>query len=199
MHETSPASPSPDRFRRVAVAIRRDQRPRLGRVLVRLVPSLVLLTATVVLANCTSDDSERAVEAAPADAPAFAIAELGAASGSQASGSIIFTAVDDGLLLSVEAKGLGEGGSHGFHIHEVGDCTAPDATSAGGHFDPDGTKLGDLENLVTGPDGSSFVDVRAPGLTLWGSTDVTGRSVVIHDADDPDIRIACGVIEAIGR
>ena len=137
------------------------------------------------------------IEPPPADAPAFATVTLLPASGSDAAGTIIFTAVAEGLQLSIEATGLGEG-SHGFHVHEFGDCSAPDASSAGGHFDPDGTKLGDLENLVTGPDGSSFIDLVAPGLTLWGETDVADRSVVIHDPDDPEIRIACGVIEAIG-
>src|SRR5262249_40989144 len=29
-------------------------------------------------------------------------------------------------------------GAHGFHIHAKGDCSAPDFSSAGGHFNPTG-------------------------------------------------------------
>lgn len=137
----------------------------------------------------------------PPDVPdgeaTLATASLLPSSGSDAQGLVAFDPVDGGLIVSVEATGLG-GGRHGIHIHENGDCSALDASSAGEHFDPDGNKLGDLEDVISDEAGAAFVDVLADGLGLWGDTSVIGRSIVIHSADDPDVRVACGVIEAAG-
>lgn len=131
----------------------------------------------------------------PPDTPSLATATLVATSGSQVEGRVIFDPIEGGLIIRVEATGLGEG-VHGMHVHEVGDCSSSDGTSAGPHFDPDGNKLGDLDSIEGDPAGEAFVDVLAPGLTLWGETDVIGRSIVLHDPEDADVRIACGLIEA---
>lgn len=130
----------------------------------------------------------------PDGAPALASASLVPASGSDAQGLIVFDPIEDGLIVSVEATGL-DGGEHGMHIHEVGDCSALDASSAGDHFDPDGSKLGDLTAIESDEAGSAFVDVVASDLALWGDNDIVGRAIVIHSSEDPDVRIACGVIE----
>ena len=105
-------------------------------------------------------------------------------------------------------------GEHGFHIHEKGDCSAPDASSAGGHFNP-ATKahaardaaerhVGDLGNLKADPYGmarANFVDTQ---LALDGPNSIVGKAVIIHqNADDFTTqptgnaggRLACGVIE----
>src|SRR5215475_15605340 len=50
-------------------------------------------------------------------------------------GTVTFTKVADGVRVEGEVTGLTPG-SHGFHIHEKGDCSAPDAISAGGHYNP---------------------------------------------------------------
>lgn len=131
---------------------------------------------------------------APAGAPTAASANLVPASGSDAHGLVIFDPIDDGIIISVEATGL-DPGEHGLHIHEVGDCSALDASSAGAHFDPDGNKAGDLTPIDSDEAGTAFVDVVADGLGLWGDNDIVGRSIVIHSAEDPEVRIACGVIE----
>ena len=64
-----------------------------------------------------------------------AVAVLAPASGSSVAGTVTFTKVDGGLKIVADVTGL-KPGEHGFHIHEFGDCTAPDAKSAGGHFNP---------------------------------------------------------------
>ena len=52
-------------------------------------------------------------------------------------GVVSFTQTGDKVRVVAEVSGL-TAGAHGFHIHEKGDCSAPDGTSAGGHFNPGG-------------------------------------------------------------
>ena len=105
-------------------------------------------------------------------------------------------------------------GPHGFHVHEKGDCSAPDATSAGGHFNPDGKPhghpshgphhLGDMPMLEADGGGNATLKAFLPGLALGGGpTGLAGRAVVVHAAVDDfksqpagnsGARIACGVI-----
>lgn len=139
--------------------------------------------------------------------------------GSGVTGELTFDPDGDALRLHGEVRGLKAGSVHGFHVHEVGDCSAPDATSAGGHFNPDQMQhgdrqtagphhAGDMPNLTAGEDGIGQVDVRLDGLQIDGdaSHDVVGRAVIVHaQADDyatqptgnAGARIACGVVELV--
>ena len=139
--------------------------------------------------------------------------------GSGVTGELTFDPDGDALRLHGEMRGLKAGSVHGFHVHEVGDCSAPDATSAGGHFNPDQMQhgdrqsegphhAGDMPNLTAGEDGVGQVDVRLDGLQIDGdaSHDVVGRAVIVHaQADDyatqptgnAGARIACGVVELV--
>src|SRR5688500_3413871 len=72
--------------------------------------------------------------AAIVDESGAATATLAATQGSTASGTATFkSAGKDGVQLNVEVNGLKPGAPHGIHVHEKGDCSAPDATSAGPH------------------------------------------------------------------
>ena len=139
--------------------------------------------------------------------------------GSGVSGELVFDPDGNALRLHGEVRGLAPGSVHGFHLHETGDCSAPDATSAGGHFNPDQMQhgdrrtdgphhAGDMPNLTAGEDGVGQVDVRLDGLQIDGdaSHDVVGRAVIVHaQADDyatqptgnAGARIACGVVELV--
>lgn len=131
------------------------------------------------------------------------------------SGSLAVTADAGVVRLSGQLSGLVPNQEHGFHIHETGDCSAPDASSAGPHFNPtnqphgqpDGSThhAGDLFNVKADAQGVAMVDVRSSGLTLGdgAATDIMGRSVVVHAMPDDYFtqpsgasgdRIACGVI-----
>jgi Cu-Zn family superoxide dismutase len=146
-------------------------------------------------------------------APA-ASATLAGRSGSAVSGSVNFVEVAGGVKIEAQVAGLTPG-EHGFHVHEVGDCSAPDATSAKGHFNPTGMAHGkhdnavhhggDMPNLVANTQGEAHYSVELKGMSLIGANSVIGRSVVIHaDPDDYQSqpagnsgkRIACGVIAA---
>ena len=143
-----------------------------------------------------------------------ASAELLARSGSMVSGTVSFSESDGRLRVEAKVAGLTPG-EHGFHVHEAGDCSAPDASSAKGHFNPmskahghhagDEHHGGDMPNLIADAQGMATYKAELRGLTLSGPTGVVGRSVVIHaDPDDyksqpagnSGKRIACAVIAA---
>jgi superoxide dismutase, Cu-Zn family len=148
--------------------------------------------------------------AAPMNEPS-ASAQLAARSDSTAAGSATFTEKDGSLQITAQITGLSPG-EHGFHIHDVGDCSAADASSAKGHFNPSGKQHGhhdsdshhggDMPNLVANSQGDAHWIGQIKGISL---TDVVGRSVVIHaDPDDyksqpagnSGKRVACGVVTA---
>lgn len=144
-----------------------------------------------------------------------AIAELQPTEGNETSGTVTFTKVEGGIQVVAEISGFGEGPEkRGFHIHEHGDCSAPDGTSAGGHFNPEGVQhgapdsderhIGDLGNLTIGPDGTATVDFIDPHLTFEGPNSILNRSVIVHAGEDDfetqptgdaGGRVACGVIQ----
>lgn len=143
-----------------------------------------------------------------------ASAELLARSGSMVSGTVNFSETDGRLRVEAKVAGLTPG-EHGFHVHEAGDCSAPDAASAKGHFNPmskahghhtsDEHHGGDMPNLIADAQGVAIYGAELRGLTLSGPTGVVGRSIVIHaDPDDyksqpagnSGKRVACGAIAA---
>jgi Cu-Zn family superoxide dismutase len=107
-------------------------------------------------------------------------------------------------------------GVHGLHLHEKGDCSAPDAASAGPHFNPSGNPHagpadakhhnGDWGNIQIGADGKGKLELTSDMLTVApGPNSVVGKAVVFHEkADDLKTqpsgdaggRFACGVVEA---
>ncbi|MBS0468913.1 MAG: superoxide dismutase family protein [Proteobacteria bacterium] len=136
-------------------------------------------------------------------------------SGSAVSGSARFTQSGGQVLAHVEVSGLTPGQEHGLHIHDKGDCSAPDAMSAGGHFNPTGKPHGpqdgehhggDLPALKADANGRAVADFSVAGVTVApGPTSIVGRSLVVHkDPDDyktqptgnSGARVACGVITA---
>ena len=151
-----------------------------------------------------------AVPLGHAAGPTLAHADLGPASGSQASGTVIVTAIaGGGVRLDVKVSGLTPG-VHGFHVHEVGDCSAPDASSAKGHFNPTGkphgSHAGDLPDLTADANGNAQLSANVPVLELGdGPTSIMGRAFVVHGNPDDHVsqpagnsgkRVACGVIKA---
>ncbi|KAM6909016.1 copper chaperone for superoxide dismutase [Xenentodon cancila] len=106
-------------------------------------------------------------------------------------------------------------GPHGLHVHALGDLTQ-DCLSCGEHFNPFGQQhggpgdserhVGDLGNVVAGPDGRASFRLEDSQIKVW---DVIGRSLVV-DAGEDDLgrgshplskqtgnsgeRLACGII-----
>lgn len=96
----------------------------------------------------------------------------------------------DSVEITGEVAGLTPG-EHGFHIHEFGDASAPDARSAGDHFNPakmphgspidEKRRVGDFGNIKADQTGRAVVKI----IRLSGPRSIVGRSVVVHaGADD---------------
>ena len=152
--------------------------------------------------------------AAPPDAPK-ASATIESKSGSKVTGKATFTELPAGGVKAEVWIENATPGTHGLHLHEKGDCSAADATSAGGHFNPSGNPHagpadpkhhnGDLGNIEIGADGKGHLEITADLLTVKaGPNSVVGKAVVFHEkADDFKTqptgnaggRFGCGVIQ----
>lgn len=172
-----------------------------------------LAAASLGLAACTTAPVVQAP--APVVEMHDGVANLASASGSLVSGRVQVMSMGSGVHIAGDIGGLAPGSAHGFHIHEKGDCSAADASSAGGHFNPLGAPhgrmettphhAGDMDNIVADAQGVAHVNVHVPGVTLGGggATDIAGRALVVHarpddyqsqPSGDAGARVACGVI-----
>jgi Cu-Zn family superoxide dismutase len=138
-----------------------------------------------------------------------AIATVSSVGESGVMGIVNFEAVDAGVFVKAELSGLEEG-MHGFHIHQFGDCTAPDGTSAGGHFNPEETDhsgpesmmrhMGDMGNINADASGNATIEYVDNTINI---NMIVGRGIIVHAGED-DLtsqpsgaagpRLACGVI-----
>ena len=171
--------------------------------------------ATPVAAAPAPAPVEKPAPPPPPPAPKHATATMeGTAKFKTVKGTVEFKQTDDGVEVTANLEGLKKG-DHGFHIHEKGDCSAPDAASAGGHFNPSNHKHGapdaaehhegDLGNLTAGADGKATKTFTIKGITLdEGDTSIIGKGFIVHEkADDmktqptgnAGARAACGVIK----
>lgn len=109
-------------------------------------------------------------------------------------GMVTFVQEGRGVRIIVDAAGFVPG-KHGIHIHEFGDISAPDFSSAGGHFNPKnaphGTPadkerhIGDLGNVEADKSGRIKVSFLDSTISLTGVNSILGRSVIIKEkADD---------------
>src|ERR1043166_8219189 len=83
-----------------------------------------------------------------------------------AAAPVPFTKMGDEAQVAAEIENLTPG-KHGFHIHDKGDCSAADAASAGGHFNPTHKQhggpdsaerhAGDLGNIDADPSGKAHL------------------------------------------
>ena len=146
-------------------------------------------------------------------APLKAIAVLHPTAGNKLSGTVTFAEVADGVQVRAEITGLAPG-NHGFHVHEFGDCSAADASSAGAHFNPTNKPhagpdaperhVGDMGNVEADASGKATLEYLDHQISLTNDQQsAIGRSVIMHakaddlksqPAGDSGARIACGVI-----
>lgn len=171
-----------------------------------LTASALALASATLLAACGTMGTRAAATAN--------LAPTGAISPNPTMGRVTFTALDHGVQVAGEVRGLPPGTEHGFHIHEKGDC-GDNGNASGGHFNPGGTThgkfaapgshAGELPSLVADSNGVARfrVDVHAISLTEGASNNVVGRALVVHrDRDDftsqpagnSGPRVACAVI-----
>lgn len=145
----------------------------------------------------------------------LAVANLKDADGNDV-GSVEFTQSPNGVWVRAVLTGLPQG-THGFHIHEVGECEPP-FESAGGHFNPTGAEhgfltdggphAGDLPNLNVPESGEVTYEAFNTMLSISGNDsellDDDGSAVIVHSGADDYMsqpsgdagdRTACGVVQ----
>lgn len=194
----------------------------------RLLMPAACLTAAVLFVACTKKQEAADVPAAEtppvaaavpepaASAPAVtALVAFGPTKGHTTSGTLNL-AFENGIVeVSGQISGLTPDADHGFHVHEKGDCKAPDASSAGGHFNPTAQvhgspdapahHVGDMLNIHADAMGNATVQLKLPGMTLkdGGPNDIAGKAIIVHEKPDDyttqpsgnsGARLACGVI-----
>jgi len=146
-----------------------------------------------------------------------AMATLQPSSGQTAKGTVHFSDAGEGNVdAQVDLTGVPPG-THGFHIHEKGDC-GNNGQNAGGHFNPTGMvhgapdavshHSGDFGNVTADANGEVHTRLTTHSISLKSGevTNPIGKAVVLHEkADDlvsqpsgnAGARIACGVIETM--
>ena len=148
-----------------------------------------------------------------ANKPRLGAAILAPTAGNKVTGKVTFSEADDGkVTVTAALEGLTPGQQHAMHVHEFGDCSAPDGTSAGGHFNPEGLDhglpatekrhAGDFGNVTADAAGKANFSLVVDNLTVSKWNGVAGRAVIVHaKADDGGQptgnaggRVACGVI-----
>lgn len=178
---------------------------------IKALGSVAVLALAVVVGMLVSISTSTAQTAAPAKADTHAIAVITPTKGNSISGTIFFDAVPEGVHIHGTVSGLAPNTKHGFHIHEFGDMTSPDGTTAGGHYNPTMQphggpgmgphQLGDLGNVAADDKGNATYDMVIPNISIEGTNPIAGRSVVVHAGEDdmtpkanPGARIGMGVI-----
>jgi Cu-Zn family superoxide dismutase len=197
-----------------------------GQVKKTIIATMAVAGALVVLGCGPADAPPSAREAAPQPPPApqrveavtgttAAVANVQALGGSGVTGTAAFRQDGGTITLQLDLRGLPPG-AHAAHIHEHGDCSAPDGSSAGAHWNPTqqdhgrwghgSHHLGDLGNVEAAADGTASLLVTSDAwqIATGAPVDVVGKAIIVHtSADDFTTqptgnaggRIACGVIE----
>jgi len=177
----------------------------------------IVLIALVglVAAGCGGGTEEAEDSSQSARTIRRGIAYIDPKSGSELTGKALFLNEPGQVALQIDIENAPPG-ELAVHIHETGDCSAPDGTSAGSHWNPtdeahgkweDGAfHLGDIGNVVIGDDGTGAITMTTGRWSMGTGevNDVLGKAIIVHEqADDFNTqptgaagkRIGCGVIE----
>ncbi|MGC4039892.1 MAG: superoxide dismutase family protein [Flavobacterium sp.] len=136
-------------------------------------------------------------------------------SGSKVQGTAVFVERNGEVSLECKLTGLTPG-VHAIHIHEKADCSAADASSAGGHWNPTFKKhgkwgeaehhKGDIGNFTADTEGNATVLFKTDEWCIGcGDTtkDILGKGLIVHEKPDDFVtqptgnaggRMACSAI-----
>ena len=181
-------------------------------------PLRMLAPAALVLALAGCGGAVQATLPA-ADAALSAVATgtavIAPTLGNETKGTVVFYEQKDGRVKVVaDLEGLKPGQRHAMHVHETGDCSAPDATSAGSHYNPENfphslpphepRHAGDLGNVTADHNGIAHYEITVDNITIAGARNpIRDRAVIVHALPDDGgqpvgnagARMGCGVIE----
>ena len=178
----------------------------------KIVGLILAVVIFSVVAGYPQDNMKGMKMSTPVQAVQKAICVLYPTQGNNVSGTVTFTKVEGGIKVTADLQGLTKG-KHGFHIHEFGDCSSTDGSSAGGHFNPEGMThgapmdmsrhAGDMGNLEADDSGKAHLEYVDKVIAFVGPHSIIGRSMIIHKSEDDlktqptgnaGARVACGVI-----
>ena len=169
-------------------------------ILTLTLAGLCLLPGWAGQASAQEDEAQQQAEVAK-HANTFrdikqAVAVLLPTKGNDVRGVIRFQEQPDGKVrVTGRIRGLEPDSTHGFHVHEFGDMTSADGTSAGGHYDPEGhghalppetpRHAGDMGNIEANEEGVAVIDQTFDNFTVAGlENPIIGRGVVVHAQRD---------------
>jgi superoxide dismutase, Cu-Zn family len=182
-----------------------------------VISAFLVIAASFTNAGAQNMNNNMAMQMTASDNPvSSAVCVIYPTHGNIVTGIVTFTKVEGGIKVVADVQGLSKG-KHGIHIHECGDCTAADGSSAGGHFNPmsksHGAPMdvmrhaGDMGNIEADDMGKAHLEYVDHTISFEGKTSIIGRSVIIHKNEDDlktqpagnaGARVACGVI-GIGK
>ena len=142
--------------------------------------------------------------------------KLEAKSDSNATGEASFTEKNGEVTFEASITGLSPG-EHAIHIHEKSDCSAPDGTSTGGHWNPayaehgkwgssDGYHKGDIGNFTADENGNGRISFTTDEWCIGcddEAKNIIGKSIIVHTGADDFVsqptgnaggRVSCGGI-----
>lgn len=142
--------------------------------------------------------------------------KLESKSESNVSGTVFFKEENGIVTMTAMINGLSEG-THAIHIHEKSDCSAPDGTSAGGHWNPtgqphgkwkssEGFHKGDIGNFEASTDGKGTLTMATDEWCIGcgdSNKDILGKGIIVHQGADDFVtqptgnaggRVSCGGI-----
>jgi Cu-Zn family superoxide dismutase len=177
--------------------------------------STLLTVAVVMCAAKLSAQSGHTMQhdmKVPAAEITKAVAVITPTATSKVAGVVLFEKAAGGVKITANISGLTPG-KHGFHIHEFGDCSAADYTTAGPHFmmagESHGAPMsasshnGDMGNLEADSTGTAHMEWIDAEISFSGPTSILGRAIIVHEKEDDlktqptgnsGARIACAVI-----
>lgn len=139
-------------------------------------------------------------------------------SDSNVTGDVTFTEANGKVTMNASLTGLTPG-EHAIHIHEKADCSAPDGTSTGGHWNPtfaphgawgaqEGYHKGDIGNFTADQNGNGTIEFSTDEWCIGcgdEKKDIKGKAVIVHKGKDDFVtqptgdaggRISCaGIIQ----
>ena len=138
-------------------------------------------------------------------------------SNSGVTGTATFTQKNNEVTLVAKLAGL-KPGEHAMHIHEKADCSAADATSAGGHWNPTFKKhgrwgntechKGDIGNFLADAKGNATITFKTDQWCMNcgdETKDIINKGLIVHEKPDDYVtqptgaagsRVACsGIIK----
>jgi len=136
-------------------------------------------------------------------------------SNSSVKGTAAFTEKKGQVTFVAQLTGLTPG-VHAIHIHEKSDCSAPDGTSAGGHWNPTFKKhgkwgageyhKGDIGNFTADEKGNGTITLTTDEWCIGcedATKDILGKGLIVHQGTDDftsqpagnaGARVACSAI-----